>query len=316
MDSVLGAGGNYNTTIAQQEKEFQKAVQPGSPISALLSSARQPLLMGSSNNGVGGRDNLFRKLQAVQRESPLGKRSLVRNADGTIEDRRSELGSSTRVREPTEDDLKAKKELEAQKARIVAQMAPVREEEEDAMDQDQDQDDIPQLKAHREAPKPKLSRHQTLERENVPPAHPGLKASSSMKPLRDPRLGQSSLGSSIPGKVFSFFIDILTNISPKATVSTKSLPAVPAQPSGFETTAQVLSLAFDSMQAGKLFRDPRQDPSQPLYDERVFIVSWVDYCNKYGMGYALTDGSCGVYFNDSTSIVLSPNKRYVSLCSR
>lgn len=44
---------------------------------------------------------------------------------------------------------------------------------------------------------------------------------------------------------------------------------------------------------------------------KVFIVSWVDYCNKYGMGYALTDGSVGVHFNDSTSMVLSPDKEYV-----
>ena len=30
------------------------------------------------------------------------------------------------------------------------------------------------------------------------------------------------------------------------------------------------------------------------------------------MGYALTDGSVGVHFNDSTTIVLSPNKQYAS----
>ncbi len=42
---------------------------------------------------------------------------------------------------------------------------------------------------------------------------------------------------------------------------------------------------------------------------KVFIVSWVDYCNKYGMGYALTDGSIGVHFNDSTTMVLAPAKK-------
>jgi cell cycle serine/threonine-protein kinase CDC5/MSD2 len=44
---------------------------------------------------------------------------------------------------------------------------------------------------------------------------------------------------------------------------------------------------------------------------KVFIVSWVDYCNKYGMGYALTDGTVGVYFNDSTTMALAPDKQYV-----
>jgi cell cycle serine/threonine-protein kinase CDC5/MSD2 len=49
-------------------------------------------------------------------------------------------------------------------------------------------------------------------------------------------------------------------------------------------------------------------PSSPP----VFIVSWLDYCNKYGMGYALTDGSVGVHFNDSTSLVIAPDKECVS----
>jgi len=52
-----------------------------------------------------------------------------------------------------------------------------------------------------------------------------------------------------------------------------------------------------------------------LPDERVFIVSWVDYCNKYGMGYALTDGSVGVHFNDSTSLILAADKHHFDYIS-
>jgi cell cycle serine/threonine-protein kinase CDC5/MSD2 len=77
----------------------------------------------------------------------------------------------------------------------------------------------------------------------------------------------------------------------------------------FEAAAHVLGLAFDAKAAGKVFKDPRNDPHLPLPIERVFIVSWVDYCNKYGMGYALTDGTVGVHFNDSTSVTLSPDKQ-------
>ena len=49
-------------------------------------------------------------------------------------------------------------------------------------------------------------------------------------------------------------------------------------------------------------------PLGEMPDTPNFIVAWVDYCNKYGMGYALTDGTVGVHFNDSTSLILSPNK--------
>jgi polo-like kinase 1 len=41
----------------------------------------------------------------------------------------------------------------------------------------------------------------------------------------------------------------------------------------------------------------------------VFIVSWLDYCTKYGMGFAMSDGTIAVHFNDSSSLVLSPAKK-------
>jgi polo-like kinase 1 len=37
------------------------------------------------------------------------------------------------------------------------------------------------------------------------------------------------------------------------------------------------------------------------------VKKWVDYSNKYGLGYLLSDGSTGVYFNDSTKIILDKN---------
>lgn len=76
---------------------------------------------------------------------------------------------------------------------------------------------------------------------------------------------------------------------------------------GFDAASQTLDEAFEARMRGKVFRDPTRDRNLP--DPKVFIVSWVDYCNKYGMGYALTDGSVGVHFNDSTSIVLAPDKQ-------
>jgi polo-like kinase 1 len=39
----------------------------------------------------------------------------------------------------------------------------------------------------------------------------------------------------------------------------------------------------------------------------IHVKKWVDYSNKYGLGYLLSDGSTGVYFNDSTKIILDRN---------
>lgn len=76
--------------------------------------------------------------------------------------------------------------------------------------------------------------------------------------------------------------------------------------SPFIATVETLTAAFAAYSRGLSF--PVQPAEHNLVDERVFIVSWVDYCNKYGMGYALTDKSVGVHFNDSTSLILSADK--------
>jgi len=39
----------------------------------------------------------------------------------------------------------------------------------------------------------------------------------------------------------------------------------------------------------------------------VWVKKWVDYSARYGMGYYLSNEACGVYFNDSSKIVLDPN---------
>lgn len=40
---------------------------------------------------------------------------------------------------------------------------------------------------------------------------------------------------------------------------------------------------------------------------KVWVVRYVDYTSKYGLGFLLNTGSAGVYFNDSTKIILSPD---------
>ncbi len=39
----------------------------------------------------------------------------------------------------------------------------------------------------------------------------------------------------------------------------------------------------------------------------VWIKKWVDYSSKYGLGYLLSNGGCGVFFNDSTKVILDPH---------
>ncbi|KIM91385.1 hypothetical protein PILCRDRAFT_810665 [Piloderma croceum F 1598] len=241
---------SMTSSIAQQEKEFQKAVQPGSPISALLSSARQPLLM--STNGT-RESPLLRKLQAAA--PPAKSPTRTRGGRGLQNIEEEEDTAALRGTRMKAENESRKKELESQKARIVAQMVPGNA--------------VPSTYAREEL-------------ENVPPV-----------PLKDTKGKQ------------------------RAKEVVRDEPALVQAPvlklNGFDAAAQTLTVAFDAKVVGRLFRDPREDVNIP--DERVFIVSWVDYCNKYGMGYALTDGSVGVHFNDSTTLVLSPDKNHFDYVS-
>jgi len=41
-------------------------------------------------------------------------------------------------------------------------------------------------------------------------------------------------------------------------------------------------------------------------NNEVWVKKWVDYSSKYGLGYLLSNGSVGVFFNDNSKIVLDP----------
>ena len=46
------------------------------------------------------------------------------------------------------------------------------------------------------------------------------------------------------------------------------------------------------------------------------MKKWVDYSSKYGLGYLLSNGSSGVFFNDSTKIILEPSKSHFEYFER
>jgi len=47
-----------------------------------------------------------------------------------------------------------------------------------------------------------------------------------------------------------------------------------------------------------------EQQQQLLKGPNVWIKKWVDYSSKYGLGYLLSNNATGVFFNDSTKIVL------------
>jgi len=46
---------------------------------------------------------------------------------------------------------------------------------------------------------------------------------------------------------------------------------------------------------------------QSLTGPSCWVKKWVDYSSKYGLGYLLSNQATGVFFNDSTKIIIDPN---------
>ncbi|EPS96158.1 hypothetical protein FOMPIDRAFT_152593 [Fomitopsis schrenkii] len=260
-DTMSSKSKGVTSSLAQQEKEFQRAVQPGSPISALLGAARQPLLVAPLMAPRG--EPLLRKLQAAKAEARSPSRpSRLAALQNIVENEEDEEAKREEQRN---------KELQSQKARIVAQMVP-------------------------NAGPPSACGQE--DQENLPPAE--------YKPERERR----GAGSSAPREKQRE--PVILNTEPAAVIPPSSSTSG-LRVNGFDAAAQTLSAAFAAKAEGRVYRDPREGDDMP--DPKVFIVSWVDYCNKYGMGYALTDGAVGVHFNDSTTMILSADKHHFDYIS-
>ena len=52
---------------------------------------------------------------------------------------------------------------------------------------------------------------------------------------------------------------------------------------------------------------PQGDPN--LKGPDTWVKKWVDYSSKYGLGYLLSNGYSGVFFNDSSKIILNPSNK-------
>jgi polo-like kinase 1 len=58
------------------------------------------------------------------------------------------------------------------------------------------------------------------------------------------------------------------------------------------------------------------NPSDGRNAPEAWVKKWVDYSSKYGLGYILSNGSTGVFFNDSTKIILEPTGHNFSYIER
>jgi len=67
---------------------------------------------------------------------------------------------------------------------------------------------------------------------------------------------------------------------------------------------RALEVCVTEMKRNKACNPPTVDDIVPL-----FVTKWIDYSNKYGLGFQLSDRSVGVLFNDNTKISYTHDRR-------
>jgi hypothetical protein len=105
----------------------------------------------------------------------------------------------------------------------------------------------------------------------------------------------------------------------KSSNATAPFQKMPVSSPVVASKRSMLEMMFDSLNGGLIamktgslekMASSQLVPSELVMAPKIFISNWIDYSNKYGLGYQLTNGGVGVHFNDSTTIIMSANYKY------
>lgn len=96
------------------------------------------------------------------------------------------------------------------------------------------------------------------------------------------------------------------------TISSTAATA-PAPGAKRDTLEAMHNLLDQSLATGTVAHDLTANDYIP---SPVWVTHYVDYSNKYGLGYLMCDGSIGMYFNDGTKIILESNGEWFEYIER
>lgn len=59
----------------------------------------------------------------------------------------------------------------------------------------------------------------------------------------------------------------------------------------------------------RLDQEKENEPTPLKTEVPIHCKKWIDYTSKYGLGYVLSNGAVGVFFNDATKIILGGDEK-------
>ncbi|GAA5884164.1 hypothetical protein JCM16303_005950 [Sporobolomyces ruberrimus] len=285
MVRVRGGTAEEREAKGRVEKEVMAATAPESPISELLRSARKPLMVSPSASAQNPRrtnsteQTLQRRLAAASASSAGIPSSSSSASLAAVPQQPTFHSSRTRTASSTSNSV-------VPRSRSItppsAQLATT-----------------------------SLSAATEKGKENV--------AASTLTDPGTPRTRHRRAAAQAQ-------LDLAPPHRSSASSETQSLAPQSKQPSAphpsrtlYETIYRRFDSYLSATNPSELPREAQEEEEEEVVrteQPKVFITSWVDYTHKYGTAYSLTDGTAGLYFNDSTTMVLSPDKEHFDYISQ
>ena len=93
----------------------------------------------------------------------------------------------------------------------------------------------------------------------------------------------------------------------RSTGSSQAMQQLPKMMVAAGSGHQIVKLKRPASNHRPMSSNQKQPEQQPSPMQTVWVSKWIDYSSKYGLGYLLSDNAAGVFFNDSTKIVVAQN---------
>lgn len=262
--------------LLEEEREkmdlvFKKAIQPASPISALLKASRQPLVKATS--GAAGAPS-------------SGGAALARQLSAMSLSRATHAQSNAATSASSKGDFRERTPIDKENTRPS--------------------DERGERAGSMGPPRTFPSMRRGLDGMGAPVA-----PSSEFEAAEERRtLGQkarlvAAMTGSRPATATS---------EDEAAAGTELATSPPVSSSNLDVMIHYLGEAVQAADTGvdysPLYHSGEKASKVRATNPAVFIISWLDHSEKYGLGYALSDGTVGVHFRDSTSMNLNCNRSH------
>ncbi|CAO1620823.1 unnamed protein product [Sympodiomycopsis kandeliae] len=296
----------------KMDKQFHRAIQPASPISTLLKAGRQPLLKTTAGGGTAkaNEGSLARQLQALSIGRAQSQQNIASVAS-SMNGKGSKEAPERVAPQPPVSSRAGSVVVDKENARPGGERLPTN----GSAGNMGPPSALPSRRGFNNyggAPSNEgggdaEERRMLGQKARLVAGMAGAQGSAVAAPTSRPTTAASSDEegfSPLPPSSKASMLDLMVHYLYEAVKSAEC--GLLYSPLDSENNKIRLDEAYSSSSSSSSSSTRAAAAPAP----RRFIICWVDHSEKYGLGYALSDGTMGVHFRDATSISLNARRDF------